>query len=53
VDALLVHGSPERCRERITAYVENGVTVPVPALLPTPDQGARALAAAVKAVSPS
>ncbi|RAG81676.1 LLM class F420-dependent oxidoreductase [Streptacidiphilus pinicola] len=53
VDALLVHGSPEYCRERISAYAANGVTVPVPALLPTPDQGASALAAAVKAVSPA
>jgi alkanesulfonate monooxygenase SsuD/methylene tetrahydromethanopterin reductase-like flavin-dependent oxidoreductase (luciferase family) len=29
-----VHGTPEECRERITAYVENGVTTPVPAILP-------------------
>jgi hypothetical protein len=34
------------------AYVANGVTVPVPALLPVPEQGANAVAAAIKAVSP-
>jgi probable F420-dependent oxidoreductase len=34
VDELVVHGTPEECRERITAYVENGVTTPVPAILP-------------------
>jgi probable F420-dependent oxidoreductase len=33
-DDLVVHGSPERCRERIAAYVEAGVTTPVPAILP-------------------
>ncbi|WP_037608123.1 LLM class F420-dependent oxidoreductase [Streptacidiphilus rugosus] len=53
VDALIVHGAPESCREQLRAYVENGVTVPVPALLPTPGQGAQALAAAIRAVSPS
>lgn len=34
VDTLVVHGSPQRCRERIAAYVESGVTTPVLALLP-------------------
>ncbi|MGW0658471.1 LLM class F420-dependent oxidoreductase [Streptodolium elevatio] len=29
VDELLVHGSPEQCREAIRRYVDNGVTVPV------------------------
>ena len=33
VDDLVVHGSPERCRERIERYVDNGVTTPVIALL--------------------
>lgn len=34
VDALVVHGSAASCREHIDRYVENGVTVPVIALLP-------------------
>jgi len=33
-DDLIVHGTPEQCRERIAEYVENGVTTPIPALLP-------------------
>jgi probable F420-dependent oxidoreductase len=36
VDALIVHGSPEACREQVQAYVEAGVDTPVLALLPTP-----------------
>jgi probable F420-dependent oxidoreductase len=34
VDELIVHGPPEHCREVISRYVSNGVTVPVLALLP-------------------
>jgi probable F420-dependent oxidoreductase len=34
VDDLIVHGSAERCRETIQRYVDNGVTVPVLAVLP-------------------
>ena len=34
VDALIVHGSPERCRAHIQRYVDNGVTTPVLAVLP-------------------
>ena len=34
VDELIVHGPPERCREHIGNYVENGVTTPVIGLLP-------------------
>jgi len=34
VDELIVHGSPEECREHIGRYVENGVTTPALALLP-------------------
>ncbi|MGI8793190.1 MAG: LLM class F420-dependent oxidoreductase [Acidimicrobiales bacterium] len=34
VDALIVHGSPEACREHVGRYVENGVTTPVLALMP-------------------
>jgi probable F420-dependent oxidoreductase len=37
VDDLVVHGSPERCRERVAEYVEQGLTTPVIALLPTGD----------------
>jgi alkanesulfonate monooxygenase SsuD/methylene tetrahydromethanopterin reductase-like flavin-dependent oxidoreductase (luciferase family) len=35
VDELVVHGSPERCREQVRRYVDAGVTTPVLALLPT------------------
>ena len=47
VDALIVHGAPESCRDQVSAYAAAGVTVPVMALLPTPDLdngGAAALA---------
>ncbi len=37
VDALVVHGSPQACREHVEAYVEAGVQTPSIALLPTPD----------------
>jgi len=33
-DDLVVHGSPEACKERIQQYVEAGVTTPIPAILP-------------------
>jgi probable F420-dependent oxidoreductase len=36
VDALVVHGRPEQCRDRVEAYVAAGVGTPVMALLPTP-----------------
>lgn len=61
VDALIVHGSAEQCREQIGRYAANGVTVPVPAVLPTPQMldttaeprdRRRAVAEAVLAVSP-
>jgi probable F420-dependent oxidoreductase len=47
VDQLIVHGSPEECREHISRYVENGVTCPALAVLPfglDPVQAARDLA---------
>ncbi len=47
VDALIVHGSPEECREHIGRYVDNGVTCPALAVLPfglDPVQAARDLA---------
>lgn len=34
VDELIVHGSPEACREHITRYTEAGVTTPALAILP-------------------
>jgi probable F420-dependent oxidoreductase len=34
VDALVVHGEPAACRERIQAYVDAGITTPVLAVLP-------------------
>lgn len=34
VDDIVVHGSPEECRERIAAYVEAGITTPILAVLP-------------------
>jgi probable F420-dependent oxidoreductase len=37
VDELIVHGSPDECREKVAAYAAAGVTVPVMAMLPVPD----------------
>jgi probable F420-dependent oxidoreductase len=37
VDALVVHGSPAKCRTHLLRYVEAGVGTPVVALLPTPE----------------
>ncbi|WP_433175697.1 LLM class F420-dependent oxidoreductase [Actinoallomurus sp. CA-150999] len=34
VDDLLVHGSPDECRERVRAYVDAGLDTPVLAVLP-------------------
>ncbi len=50
VDDLVVHGSPAECRDRVRAYADVGVEVPVMALLPTPELetgGAPALAALI------
>jgi probable F420-dependent oxidoreductase len=48
VDELIVWGTPEACRERITAYVENGLDTPVLGILPARDlpvvEAVRALA---------
>jgi probable F420-dependent oxidoreductase len=38
VDQLLVWGRPERCREHIQRYIDNGVTTPAPALFTGPDR---------------
>jgi len=37
VDELVVHGTPEACRERVLQYVEAGVHTPILALLPVGD----------------
>jgi alkanesulfonate monooxygenase SsuD/methylene tetrahydromethanopterin reductase-like flavin-dependent oxidoreductase (luciferase family) len=34
VDDLIVHGSPEECREHIGRYMANGVTTPALNILP-------------------
>ncbi|MDX6743780.1 LLM class F420-dependent oxidoreductase [Actinocorallia sp. A-T 12471] len=34
VDDLVIHGSPTQCRARIEAYVANGLTTPILAILP-------------------
>ena len=47
VDEIVVHGSPEECREKISAYVDHGVTTPALMVLPfggDPRQAARDLA---------
>src|SRR5690606_26183782 len=49
VDALVVHGDAARCRDRIRAYAEAGVTTPVVALVPGPTP----VAEAVRALAPS
>jgi probable F420-dependent oxidoreductase len=37
VDDLVVHGSPEHCREKIQSYVDSGLSTPIIALVPTGD----------------
>jgi alkanesulfonate monooxygenase SsuD/methylene tetrahydromethanopterin reductase-like flavin-dependent oxidoreductase (luciferase family) len=37
VDDLVLHGSPEQCRDQVAAYARAGVRTPVIALLPTPE----------------
>ena len=48
IDELIVHGSPEECREKIQQYVDNGVDTPVLMVLPF---GIDAIAAA-RALAP-
>jgi probable F420-dependent oxidoreductase len=48
VDALVVHGSPQECRAHVQRYVDNGVTVPVLAVLP----GGEDLAKVVESLAP-
>ena len=49
VDALVVHGTPAQCRAHVQRYVDNGVTIPVLAVLPGGDE----LAKAVENLAPS
>ena len=49
VDDLVVHGSVAECRAHIQRYVDNGVTVPAPAVIPIGID----LAEAVAGLSPS
>jgi alkanesulfonate monooxygenase SsuD/methylene tetrahydromethanopterin reductase-like flavin-dependent oxidoreductase (luciferase family) len=47
VDELVVHGSPEACREHVERYLDNGVTTSAVAIMPfgiDVVQGARDLA---------
>jgi probable F420-dependent oxidoreductase len=47
IDAVIVNGSPDSCREQIARYVENGVDTPILAIFPlgmTPMEAARKLA---------
>jgi len=46
VDELIVHGPPEKCREMIGRYVENGVTTPAPMVVAfgDPQEAYRSLA---------
>jgi probable F420-dependent oxidoreductase len=47
VDQLIVHGSPESCRDQVAEYIANGLTTPAIAVLPTgadPVEMTRALA---------
>lgn len=48
VDDLVIHGAPEACRERIEAYVEAGITTPMPMLIAPPDQ----LSALIRTLGP-
>jgi alkanesulfonate monooxygenase SsuD/methylene tetrahydromethanopterin reductase-like flavin-dependent oxidoreductase (luciferase family) len=52
VDELLVHGPPAECRERVRAYAQAGVHVPVMALIPPPGFAADALPSLLTALSP-
>ncbi|MEV4726209.1 LLM class flavin-dependent oxidoreductase, partial [Micromonospora humida] len=51
VDALILHGSPEHCRDQVRRYADAGVDVPVLALLPTPEVTAGGAAALGELIS--
>ena len=48
VDDLVVHGSPEACRDHVARYVANGVTVPLLLVVP----GRQELAASLHGLAP-
>lgn len=45
IDALVVHGSPEQCREHLQRYVDAGITTPAPAILASPEDTRRTIRA--------
>jgi len=49
VDDLVVHGPPEKCRERVAEYHANGLDTPVIAIVPGPGVDE---AAAVRLLAP-
>ena len=49
VDAVIVHGSPEQCREKVARYVENGVHTPALSLMHPGDD----LRQTLRALSPA
>ncbi|MDN3351905.1 LLM class F420-dependent oxidoreductase [Actinomadura sp. DC4] len=49
VDELVVHGSPEACRDRVREYVDNGLDTPILAVLPA--EGVK-IPEAVRALAP-
>ena len=54
VDALLVHGDPDECREQVRRYVDQGASTVALALLPAPEYGpgAEGASAMIKALAP-
>lgn len=50
VDDLIVHGTPDECREKIQRYVDNGVDTPALALMAYPDMD---VMAATRALAPA
>ncbi len=52
VDALIVHGTPEQCREHIGRYVEAGVTTPMMLIVPVPGEDPQAIGDHVRALAP-
>lgn len=56
VDALVMHGPPEQCRNLVEEYVKAGVGIPILALLPTPELtegGAAALSTLISRLAPT
>jgi hypothetical protein len=43
VDDLIVHGSPDACREHIQRYIDNGVTTAALAVMPFGIDGRKAI----------